>query len=274
MTLDPNNQNYFSLEEQPTLSLPWWKVRRFQMQLAGIAGVMIAIGLLGYYGYQAYTLTHVNRDAVRRADVMIDASILACADAENVENCEADARADAARATGEASVCADLEEAERVNCVSLIANDKADPSLCAMLSGDSETACRDGATLIAAKNANAYGMCATIESSTLREGCQGQLLKYVIADNACETYGIDAATCNFPGLLNEVIMNADPSGCQQFSGEQRASCEDVFGSIDQDNDGLVLMTEATLGTSDTNADTDGDGYTDSDEVASGYDPLQ
>ncbi len=274
MTLDPNNQNYFSLEEESTPSLPWWKVRRFQMQLAGIALVVVTLGLVGYYGYQAYTLTHVNRDAVNQAQVIIDAAVLACADAENSETCVADARADAARATGEVSVCRELESAERVNCVSLIANDQADPSLCSALSGDDETACRDGATLVAAKKAGDYSMCTTIESVTIREGCQKQLLQYVIANNACETYGIDATTCNFPELLDGVVASGDPSGCLQFHGEQRATCDDVFGSIDQDGDGLVLVTESTLGTSDTNADTDGDGYTDGEEVASGHDPLQ
>ena len=48
----------------------------------------------------------------------------------------------------------------------------------------------------------------------------------------------------------------------------------MFSSLDQDADGLSLLEEYKLGTSDTNADTDGDGYTDSQEVASGHDPLK
>ena len=274
MPLDPNNQNYFSLGEQPVAPLPWWKVRRYQIQLAVIAAVIVGVGVVGYYAYQTYTLTYVNGDALNQANTIIDAAAQACADEEDPAACEAAARADAARATGEASVCRGLEDAELANCVSLIANDSGNPSLCGMLSVDAETACVNGATLVAAKRAKDYGECGGITDMVLKHGCQNQLLGEVIANGECEKYGIDASTCDFPGLLNDVVANGDVSGCLQFSGEQRETCNDVFSSVDQDGDGLSLLTESQLGTSDTSADTDGDGYTDSQEVASGYDPLK
>lgn len=274
MPLDPNNQNYFSLGEQPVVSLPWWKVRRFQIQLAVIAAIIVGVGVVGYYGYQTYRLTHVDVDALKQAEGIIDASVAACADDDDPAACEARARSDAARTTGETSVCRGLEDAEMANCVSLIANDNADPSLCALLSGDAETACIDGATLIAAKKAKDYGMCAGITDAVLKAGCQNQLVDEVIARGACEQFGIDADTCGYPALLEETVASGDSDGCLQFSGDQKSGCYDVFSSLDQDSDGLTLLTESTLGTSDTAADTDGDGYTDAEEVASGYDPLR
>lgn len=272
--LDPNNQNYFSLDEQPVTAVPWWKVRKFQVQLAVIAAVIIGVGVVGYYAYQTYSLTHVDIDALNRAGSIIDEAKSSCATADNVSECEENARADAARVTGEVSVCDGLAEAKLLNCVSLIASDNADSSLCSMLSGDDETKCQDGATLVAAKKAKDYGMCAAITDTVMKIGCQGQLVDVVIANGECEKYGIDALTCDFPSALSAVVLSGDPNGCAVFTGDQKAGCEDVFTSIDGDEDGLSLFDESELGTSDQKADTDGDGYTDLQEVETGHDPLK
>lgn len=274
MPLDPNNQNYFSLGEQPVAPLPWWKVKRFQIQLAVIAAVVVGIGVVGYYGYQAYTLTQVNSDALNQANTIIDAAALACADEEDPAACEAAARSDAARATGEISVCDGLEDAEFRNCVTLIAQDSRDADLCSVLSGDEETACADSATLFAAQDASDYGMCDSIVNADLKAACQNQLLDVVIADGDCAKYGIGEDECGYPAKLAAIIADGDPLGCFSLPSDKQAGCNDMFTSLDQDGDGLLLLTESKLGTSDTNADTDGDGYTDGQEVASGHDPLK
>jgi hypothetical protein len=43
---------------------------------------------------------------------------------------------------------------------------------------------------------------------------------------------------------------------------------------DRDFDGLDAAEEESIGTSDTNTDTDGDGYSDKEEVLTGHDPLK
>jgi hypothetical protein len=274
MPLDPNNQNYFSLGEQPVAPLPWWKVRRYQVQLAVIAAVAVGIGVVGYYGYQTYSLTHVNVEALNQANTIIDAAVVACADEEDPAACEAAARSDAARATGEVSVCDGLIDAEYKTCVTLIAQDSADPEVCTVLSGDEETACADSSTLLAARAAEDYGMCETIENAEIKAACQNQLLDAVIADGECATYGIPDDVCGYPAVLAAIIAVGDPVGCLEVPSDKRDGCNDVFTSLDQDRDGLTLLAEFQLGTSDTKADTDGDGYTDSQEVESGHDPLK
>jgi hypothetical protein len=47
----------------------------------------------------------------------------------------------------------------------------------------------------------------------------------------------------------------------------------VFDNADFDGDGLTNKEEMILGTSFRKADTDGDGYTDGEEVKAGFDPL-
>jgi hypothetical protein len=274
MPLDPNNQNYFSLGEQPVAPLPWWKVRKFQARLAGIAGVIVGVGVVGYYGYQTYTLTHVNVDALKQAETILSAAAQICADEKDPVACEAAARADAARETGEASVCEGLVESEYVNCVKLIAQDSRDADVCRSLSGDDEVACADSATLFAAQDASNYGMCEAIVDADMRASCQSQLLKTVIQDGECAKYGIADDVCGYPEKLAAIIATGDPLGCFSLPSEKQDGCSDMFSSLDQDRDGLTLLTESKLGTSDTSADTDGDGYTDSQEVASGNDPLK
>ncbi len=216
----------------------------------------------------------MNVDALNQANTIIDAAVLACADEEDPAACEAAARADAARATGEASVCDGLEDAEYRNCVTLIAQDEKDPDVCSVLSGDEETACADSATLFAAQESSDYGTCSTIVSEELRVACQNQLLDVVIAEGECAKYGISDEVCNYPAKLAAIIAAGDPLGCLEVSSDKRDECNDMFTSLDQDRDGLSLLDESKLGTSDTNADTDGDGYTDRQEVESGHDPLK
>ncbi|HOX97466.1 MAG TPA: thrombospondin type 3 repeat-containing protein [bacterium] len=47
----------------------------------------------------------------------------------------------------------------------------------------------------------------------------------------------------------------------------------TFDNADFDGDGLTNQEEMVLGTNFRKADTDGDGYTDYEEVQAGFDPL-
>lgn len=274
MPIDPNNQNYFSLDEQAPVVLPWWKVRKNQMRMLAVVGIVIGVGIVGYYGYQTYSLTHVDVAKVDQAKNIIANATASCATDKDPKACEDRARADAARTTGQTSVCSGLEGGELMDCITLIAMDAADPSSCSSLSGADEATCIDAATLRQAKKNGDYGLCSNIQNEEKKGACQVQLVKVVVANNECQKYGISESLCGYATSLDEVVASGDPSGCNQFDDAQKSGCEDMFSSLDQDADGLSLLEEYKLGTSDTNADTDGDGYTDSQEVASGHDPLK
>jgi len=274
MPTDPNNQNYFSLDEQTPVALPWWKVRKYQMQMLAAAGIVVGVGIVGYYGYQTYSLTHVDVAKVDQANRIISNAAESCATDKDPKACEDRARANAARTTGQSSVCDGLSGKQLTNCVTLIAMDAGNADVCAVLSGADQSTCENEAGFAAATTAKDYSLCSNIASETVRATCQAQLVSAVIAAGECEKYGIEDSVCGFRARLDEVVASGNPSGCTQFQGDQVASCEDMFSSLDQDGDGLSLLAEYTLGTSDTNADTDGDGYTDNAEVASGHDPLK
>ncbi|MEK7632477.1 MAG: thrombospondin type 3 repeat-containing protein [Patescibacteria group bacterium] len=274
MPIDPNNQNYFSLDEQTPVVLPWWKVRKNQMRILAAVGIAVGVGIVGYYGYQTYSLTHVDVAKVDQAKNIIANAAASCATDKDPKACEDRARSDAARTTGQSSVCSGLSDKKLTNCVTLIAMDLGDKDVCAVLSGSDQSKCENEAVFAAATRAGDYGMCSSITDDTVKTTCEAQLVSVVIAAGECAKYGIDDTVCGFQVKLDAVVASGNPSGCAQFSDEQMATCEDMFSSLDQDGDGLSLLAEYKLGTSDTNADTDGDGYTDNQEVASGHDPLK
>lgn len=274
MIVDPNTQQYFALEEEPQVALPWWRVRKYQIQLAVIAGAIIGVGLVGYYAYQAYSLMHVDVAALNQAKNIMETASQTCATADDPAACEASAQADAARTTGEVAACKGLEGAKLLDCVSLVAFDKADPSLCAMLSGADETTCTDNATIFAAQAKDDYGMCATIVDEAKKTKCQDALLPSVLAAGTCATYGIDVTKCSEKAAIDAALAAGNVAACNALSASGKEACLDQFSSIDADGDGLSALREAELGTSDALADTDGDGYSDLQEVQTGHDPLK
>jgi hypothetical protein len=68
----------------------------------------------------------------------------------------------------------------------------------------------------------------------------------------------------------EVSDGTDPNNSSDYNVGSR---QPVVPSLDSDNDGIADTTEGVLGTSPTDTDTDGDTYSDYDEVAAGSDPL-
>ncbi len=274
MPIDPNNQNYFSLDEQAPVVLSWWKVRKNQMRMLAVVGIVVGVGVVGYYGYQTYSLTHVDVAKVDQAKNIIENAVASCAAESDPKACEERARSEAARTTSQPSVCSGLSDKKLTNCVTLIAMDTGKKEACASLSGSDQLSCENEAVFAAATRAKDYGLCSSIINDAIRATCQTQLVSVVIAAGECTKYAIEDATCAFPAKLDAVVAGGNPAGCAQFTGTQREGCEDMFSSLDQDGDGLSLLEEYKLGTSDTNADTDGDGYTDSEEIASGHDPLK
>ena len=73
-----------------------------------------------------------------------------------------------------------------------------------------------------------------------------------------------------PKLLPPALFALLLAGCPVDGGEPEPTCD---ASMDADEDGLDACVEEELGTDDNAIDTDGDGYTDSDEFLFGSDPA-
>ncbi|MFC1640940.1 hypothetical protein ACFL2D_02740 [Patescibacteria group bacterium] len=74
------------------------------------------------------------------------------------------------------------------------------------------------------------------------------------------------------GIIPESFL-ASESVTQEVLAEMEDEAEQTPAFQDYDNDGLNNYSEAQAGTNMNSQDTDGDGFTDQEEVANGFDPL-
>ncbi|MCR4311766.1 MAG: hypothetical protein NUV56_00620 [Candidatus Uhrbacteria bacterium] len=273
--MDPNNQQYYDLGAPAPAPAPWFRRRDVLVRLGIGVGSVVVVVLVVLYIYRVVTFNAADEAKETATQALLSEAEARCADADDPEACMDEARTDTAEATGSSLACKGLEGQELKNCAQLIAIDEADIEACAVIDDDADrTDCEDAATLMKAETDGDYALCASIISSDLKTSCEDQLTGVVIAAGECETYGISAAKCSFQADLDAVVMAGNPTACTSFVGDDRVACESAFASADADGDGLSRLEEYQLGTSDDTADTDGDGYTDGQEVASGHDPLR
>jgi hypothetical protein len=270
----PQAPRYYSLEPAPEERVPIWKQKKIQLLLGIALGVMIlaTVGIIvGSNLMQNSDAAKTRRDALTRAQVITDSKTSECDDGDTA--CLERAQSGAARSVGEVEACNGLQGDRYASCVTLIALDKEDPALCDALSKDAKTSCADGALSASAKEKHDFTLCGKINDEISRLSCEAAVRSDAAASGKCDEYHVDASVCSDETELKAVIAAGDPKGCSTLEESVVDSCEDLFSSLDQDEDGLMLRDEFAAGTSDMKADTDGDGYTDKEEIESGHNPT-
>jgi hypothetical protein len=98
------------------------------------------------------------------------------------------------------------------------------------------------------------------------------LVRFFVGNNSAPiTVVTDSPT---PSEVPSVIPSATPvASATPTIGSPTPSVDASAEISDVDKDGLTAAEERYYGTDPNNADTDGDGYKDGDEVKAGYDPL-
>ena len=266
----PVQPQYYSLSEAPVEKRSIFKEKKVLL-LLGIALFAMLVAVVGIV--LALNLTKNNSArvaALNNAKSIAEQAASACDAGDAV--CLLQAQSGAARQVGEVEACKTLEGDRYASCVTLIAFDKKDPELCGSLSATAKTTCMDGAFVLVAQEQHDFMLCAKVTNEISRLSCEATLRSDAAMAGDCAAYHVDASVCEGETALRSVIDLGDPKGCATLSGDYVATCEDLFASLDEDKDGLSLQEEFELGTSPTNPDTDGDGYTDGEEVASGHNP--
>jgi hypothetical protein len=246
---------FYSLDPLPVVPEPWFKNKKILMMMGAGAFAMVFTALL-----IVFTMNFIDsgksgvRSRVEEADGITKEKATDCKPDDTV--CLDEARADAARAVGEIKACESLSGNPYTKCVTLISRDEKDPELCKVLSGDDRTACEDGSYILKAREDGNGELCEKIKDETTKASCESSFASSTSAN-------VEAA-----------VAGGNPAACETLVGADRENCQDIFSSIDEDKDGLSLGEEYFYKTSDEKADTDGDGYTDGEEIASGHDPLK
>ena len=263
---------FFAYEEKPAPKTPWYRQPK-NLRLAGIIGggvlVLIFAGVL-LWNIVA-SRTSGPRSALEAAQNEVAQRQADCEEGDQA--CKTQAQTEVARASGEAKACEGLDEKNKTNCVSLIAREKKDAKVCDELGGEDKTSCKDGVLLLVAQDGGTMAACDAITSMSLKASCQAEVKYRARAEGKCAELGVNENECDIAAKLEAIYAATDMDACLELAADDRDECLEYFTTFDIDEDGLRADEESTAGTSDRNADTDGDGYTDKEEIDSGHDPL-
>ncbi len=169
-------------------------------------------------------------------------------------------------------LCEVLDGEDRDGCVWEVAISLQDAETCkAIANASSRAFCQDEIAYDVALMSGVLENCDKIIDETKRTGCQNGL-QPVTAEN-CVQKQKDPAFCQMLFVTEQAAQKQDRRLCESLSGDDQFLCLESVLIDDPDFDGL--STQQELYTDKTNpdlADTDGDGYSDGDEVSAGYNP--
>ncbi|MFH1766505.1 MAG: hypothetical protein ABH826_00210 [Patescibacteria group bacterium] len=213
------------------------------------------------------------QDLQDSADTMIDRATVDCSKADDPELCQSRAFAEVARETGLAAMCEQVNEDAKRSCVTSIAFDQANPNVCRILTADDKQKCEDLAWLSAAQRNVNLENCEKISDESTQTSCETNVIQMIQTLGKCDSYNIDESLCESYSAIYDAATG-DPAVCRALDDSAAVNaCLDLITTVDQDFDGLSAFDEFLLGTSDTNIDSDGDGFDDATEYINNFDPT-
>jgi hypothetical protein len=195
-----------------------------------------------------------------------------CDSSDESENCARINLTDLAQKTGLIAACDDLEDKEKDNCIWLAARESLNPDDCAHIQDvESSNECHDGIWQKLASSSKDMSLCEEMYDDEKALGCKRLLAGPPTVEN-CEELEYTQDECNFFIVSQEASEKNDGDICMSLDEGLVSSCLEMVVVDDADADGLSREEEVLYGTDAHNPDSDGDGYSDGDEVESGYNP--
>jgi hypothetical protein len=239
---------------------------------AVVIGVAIIVGVVLFV--RSRRSVAIDEQNLSRLETQLEQSLEGCAQEPDPAACREEKVRAAAAATGAASLCEELEGTPRDDCVWSVAQDQRDPEECLNISDEAvRQRCYNSLQVAMAAANDDMTACDKVIDEAWKEECRRNLSRPGSADE-CYALGRDESECADYAAVEAARSAQDPDLCQAVVSQVlRDDCIDKVGIGDRDFDGLDAGQEALYGSSDTNPDTDGDGYRDGDEVAAGYSPV-
>lgn len=206
--------------------------------------------------------------AEQQMEETVTAATDACDETNDPEKCLTGVKPDLAQNSGNQAFCEGLTAEALDACLTLAAITAKDSSVCArVVESEKRDACADAVLGTVPTEERTFDMCAGFSTAEVREDCEQQwVLAHMIAHD-CDTPHITAEQCSIGETIATAIELQDPDVCTTISDASYAdTCREFVEPGDRDFDGLDASDEEVYGTDDRNADTDGDGLTDADEI--------
>jgi hypothetical protein len=247
-----------------------WKLAAM---IAGAATLAIVIVVGAVWFARSRQEARIGAEILSRVESRLDKAIAECADEANPDACREREVSLAATSAGSVALCDKLDGEARDGCIWDAAGQAKDPTMCSRISDQTRASvCSDALYAKLAMESKDARLCQKISSQDLAKGCEGVVDGPVTAET-CAARGEDVTVCDKLRAYEAAVASEDPAQCNSLAEDNgRNLCLEAVGSGDRDHDGLSAVEEQVYGTSDTNSDTDGDGFTDSAEVQNGYNP--
>ncbi|MEK7108402.1 MAG: thrombospondin type 3 repeat-containing protein, partial [Patescibacteria group bacterium] len=192
-----------------------------------------------------------------------------CRLAQDPEICRRQAVIPQAELLKDTELCALLDGEAKVGCVETVAKVTLDRGDCQPLDGENQVRCEDAVTILKATETLNLAVCREMHDEAKRVMCIDQVTARVIDDGSCLEHGVDEALCSERAAFTQALGNGDVTACDRLSDQGAvASCKDEVRKTmsDPDEDAVEEAGEEAL-------DSDGDGYSDEEEIQNGFDPF-
>jgi len=231
--------------------------------------VLVAILFRIFGSSEALNLTVIQEaDRVAQADTLLNI----CEGSENEARCLEGASQDAAALTGDTDYCQDLEGDAYDDCVWGVAREMLDATLCDDLQNTEYVIdCQDSVYRKLAYSGRDTSYCEQLSDAVQVEGCI-ESIEGALTFESCEADVSGAEYCEYLRVKEQAAAAQDRSLCGSLSEEYIVNCRETVHIDDADFDGVETELEMFYGSDPYLADTDGDGYTDKEEIDAGYNP--
>lgn len=241
-----------------------------QKTLAVIGGtaVLVVIIIIGAV-WLVRSRSEATRDTAAMAltETKLEQDLAVCADEKRPEVCQANLVEEAALKNQAVEICDKLDGTDFTTCVWKYAREQYEPDACESIDDkDKRQECSDSVYRALASRDVDISWCEKIKSDVVRTRCVDSLSEEIATTQGCAGTGIDQSVCDRLTALAAAAASEDPDQCTALeNNEDQVSCLDSVGVGDRDHDGLDAALETSLGSSDTDTDSDDDGLTDVDE---------